>query len=198
MKNRRLFLTSVAMVLLALLTHACKSLTPEEIRALWLAPENNRFKPELKMADKKIPRVEQSFLYTIGNFGVKDRIAMAYTKPGTVAVIQPGNKKLWVKYETAARSYALSTGERNATGTIDFNFEAGQSYMVDALWDEDRFIIITLDEAGIEGLCRRLWKDNSKQIQTGYGFETFEEYLQFQTQIWQVRKEETRKQLGKK
>jgi len=162
MKTRRLFLTGAAMVLFVLLAHACKTLTPEETKAIWLKPENNRFSLDLRMADKTIPYTEQSFLYCIGSFSVKDRVAMAYTKPdifsGMVAVISPGNKQLWVKYETANRSYALTTGERNATGTINFTFEAGQSYLVGALWDKDIFIIDPLDDNGIEDLCRREWE----------------------------------------
>jgi hypothetical protein len=165
------------------------------MQAMFLKPEWNKSDLELKMAEKNIPYLEQSFLYCFDGFGVKDRIAMTYTKPNAVVVIPPGNKTLWVRYETAARSYALTTGERNAEAKIDFNFETGQSYVVSALWHEDRFIIITLNEVGIEDYNRREWEGNSTQIQRGFGFENFEEYNHYEIQRWQVRMEETRKQL---
>jgi hypothetical protein len=168
----------------------------EELKAWMLNPERNKFNLELKMADTNIPYREQSFLYC-DLYGVKDRILMTYTKPGSVVVLPAGEeKRIWARYEAGNRRYEWAI-------TLDF-LEAGQSYwLTDALWEttysgQVAWVIIPLNEAGIETYTKNIWDRSVNQLvprSKREDWESYEEYRQFWEQIWQIRKENTNKQL---
>jgi len=218
MKNRRLFLTSLATVLLVLLISSCislKGMSPEEIKAFALKPENNRWDVETKMADKNVPYAEQSFFYCDFGYSIKDKIFSTYTKPlGTVAIIPVGTERLWARYEAGNKTSELEisfNGDRHIISMMASQealqaprLEAGQSYFLfDPLWESrssgsQGFAIIILNDAGIAEYTRKMWDRNGGNSPSRDGWENYEEFHQFVTKVWQVRKEETRKQLSSK
>ena len=185
----------LALVVFIVLGLACASMPFEERKALLLKPENNKFNLELKMADKNVPYREQSFLYC-DSYGVKDKVFMTYTKLRSVVVLPAENdKKIWGRYET---------GNQKAEWSMTLDLESGQSYwLTDPLWKERNYgqvlwIVIPLNEAGIESYTKNMWGRSSGNLfpyDSKENWESYEEYHQFITQLWQIRKEETSKQL---
>jgi hypothetical protein len=185
-----------ALVVFIVLGLACAStpMTFEEKKEFWLKPEYNRPKLETKMADKNIPYADQSFLYCEGGYSVKDKVFMTFS--GGVVVFPPAeNKHFWARYEI---------GGSKAEIGLDVDFAAGQSYFLfDPLWEDRpygavRFRVLPLNEAGIETFTSRMWgRSNGNLFPYGTKEEwtSYEEYHQFITQLWEIRKEETRKQL---
>jgi hypothetical protein len=183
-----------ALVVFVVLGLACASVPFSQMKESYLLPANNRFKPETKMADKDIPYAEQSFLYCDAGYSVKDKVFMTFS--GGLVVFPPTeNKQFWARYEM---------GGSKAEVSLNSNFEAGQSYwLIDPLWEDRpygaaRFLVIPLNEAGIERFASRMWGRSNGNLYP-YGkkeeWSSYEEYHQFITQLWEVRKEETRKQL---
>jgi len=190
-------IAAAALAVFIILGLACAS-TPksfEEMKELWLKPEWNKFKLELKFADKNVPQREQSFLYCL-EFGVKDRFLSSYTKPGSVVVLPAEkNKKIWVRMESGSRKFECD---------LTLDLEAGQSYWVlDPYWEERNYgqgvcTVLPLNEEGIATYTRNMWGRSNGNLMP-YGkkedWASYEEYHQFVTQVWQIRKEETNKQL---
>jgi hypothetical protein len=200
MKTKKNFWVGASVVLIALLVSGCiglKGMSPEEIKAFGLKPENQRWDIETKMADKNVPYEEQIFLYCDFGYGVKDKILTTYSKPLTVVVLPVGTERLWARYESGDKSYESEI-------TFTSHLEAGQSYfLTDPLWEGRAYgavlyTIVTLNDAGIAEYTRNMWDRNSGNSRGIWANGSYEEYHQYQTQVWQIRKEETRKQLNSK
>jgi hypothetical protein len=183
-----------ALTVFVVLGLACATRSFQELKEFYLKPENNKFKLETKMADQNIPYADQGFLYCDAGYSVKDKVFMTFS--GGVVVFPPTeNKHFWARYES---------GNTKSEVGFDFDFEAGQSYFLfDPLWEDhpyggSHFLIIPWNEAGIEGYASRMWGRSSGNL-FPYGkkedWTSYEEYHQFITQLWEIRKEETKKQL---
>jgi len=193
--KRNVFLMGAAVLLLAVLVYGCATMSVEERKALWLKPESNRYNLETKFADKNVPISQQSFIYCDGH-SINSGSAITNTKPVSVVVLPAGNKQFGVMYLYGNRRYEW---------TLTPNLEPGQSYwLTDPYWEgprnygDQRIILIPLTKAGIESYTRRMWdKDNTDFLYffTKKDWSSYEEYNEFVTKVWQIRMEETKKQI---
>jgi len=195
--KRNFFLMGATVLLLAVLVFGCATMSFEERKELSLKPERNRYNLETKMAVKDVPISEQSFIYC-DFYGIKDKIFMSYTKLGSAVVLPSGEKQFWVRMEYGSGKFEWE---------LTRNLEPGQSYwLTDPYWDgprrlgEQKITLIPLTKEGIESYTRRMWdKDNTEFLyflgSTNKDWSSYEEYNEFVTKVWQLRMEETKKQI---
>jgi len=206
----------MAFVIFVVLGLACASTPPapiEERKAEWLKPERNRIKLERSMAAKNVPIAEQCFLYCDAQ--VKDKIFASYK--GGVVVLPVDTQRIWAKIGEAEMEITFTGQSRSVLSALGGQsnlqapaLESGQSYwLFDPPWvvsgyRQVSFMVLPLTEEGIEFYTRKMWdKENNKYLwpywpssSTKDEWESYEEYHDFITKLWEVRKEETLKQLN--
>ena len=188
----------------------------EERKSSWLKLENNKFKIDRSMIERNAPISEQSFLFCDAGFEVKDKIFTSYKgdymNVGIVALPTDSNR-LWARYLKNYEMEITFTSQSRSVlsvlgGQDNLNapsLEAGQFYWlfsppwVVSGYRRASFQILPLNEDGIRFFTENMWK-NEKQNAFLFPYSTkdewnsYEEYNNFVIQLWEIRKEEARKQ----
>lgn len=208
----------VVFVVLGLACASAPAVPFEKMKEEWVKPENNKFKIDKDMADKKVPIELQCFLYMDSGFAVKNKIFSFYTSRSftkSIAVLPLDSTRLWARFEEFNSKYEMEitfTSQKRSVLSVlggQDNLEApslepGQSYLLfDPVWVERRykskiFQVITLDKEGIEYYTKGMWSLNSGKLSHGTkaDWSSYEEYRDYVIQVWEITKEETRKQLN--
>ena len=201
-----------ALVVFIVLGLACASKPPppiEERKEIWLRPENNRYKIDRSMIAKNAPIEEQSFLFCDGE--VKNKIFTSY-KSGLV-VLPVDTDRIWARILNAEMEITFTGQSRSALSALGGQdnlqappLEAGQFYWlfsppwVVSGYRQVAFLVLPLNEEGIEAYTKNMWnKENNNYLfpySTKDEWKSYEEYHDFVTKLWEIRKEEARKQLG--
>jgi len=204
-----------ALVIFIVLGLACASAPPpplEERKAAWLKPENNKFKIDKGMADKKVPIKDQCFLFCDLGLEVKDKIFSTYK--GGLVVLPTDSTRIWARANKNAEMEITFTDQsRSVLSALvgDDNLkaphlEAGQFYWLfspqwaDVHYRQVAFLILPLNEEGIEIFTKNMWNKDKNNFLYYYWstkdeWSNYEEYHDFITKLWEVRKEEAKKQL---
>jgi len=208
-----------ALVIFIVLGLACASAPPpplEERKAAWLKPENNKVKIDKGMADKKVPIKDQCFLFCDPGLEVKDKIFSTYKGDYMnlgVVVLPIDSTRIWARalknaemeitFTSQSRSVLSAlVGEDNLQAP---SLEAGQFYWLfspqwaDVHYRQVAFLILPLNEEGIEIFAKNMWNKDKNNFLYPYStkdeWSSYEEYRDFITKLWEVRKEEVKKQL---
>jgi hypothetical protein len=198
-----------AFVVFIVLGLACASapqqqMSLEERKAIALKPENNKFKIDRSMATKNVPIKEQCFLFCDVGMEVKNKIFMSY-KDGIV-VLPVDSERIWARYlQNAEMEITFTSQDRSALSVLGGQdnlkaptLEAGQFYWlfsptwVVAGYKQVAFLILPLNDEGIEIYTKNIW--NKLGTKDKDEWNSYEEYHDFVKQMWEVRKEEARKQ----
>jgi hypothetical protein len=212
-----------AFVVFIVLGLACASTpqpTIQEKKESWIKPENNKFKIERSMAIKNVPINEQCFIFLDPAMEVKDKIFSTYKGDlfnMSMTVIPVDSNRLWARYNNQAEMEITFTTE--AIPILSFiagqknleapSLKAGQFYWllrptwINAGYKKTAFLILPLNDEGIEIFTKNTWEmqKNKELFQLGFvdftnkdDWSSYEEYHDFVKQIWEIRKEEARKQ----
>jgi len=207
----------VAFVVFIVLGLASASAPPpqiEERKAFWLKPENNRFKIDRSMIARNAQIKEQSFLFCDAGFEVKDKVFSSYKGSMGIDIIALpiDSERIWARYlKNAEMEITFTSQNRSVLSVLGGqnnlqapSLEAGQFYwLLSAPWvvsgyRQVSFLLLPLNEEGIRIFTENMW-NNEKQNATLFPqsskdeWNSYEEYHEFVTQLWEVRMEEARK-----